>query len=151
MMGAARNYIYEIEAKITKTLKTCREEASQSNDKVRGEQIIKDKPCPSDTMEIFEFKSVMTALLGRFSYQKYWKSQKSLTKNKSQRIKLKHFLRWYCSGQQEISFVFRLINEVKMRTDGFLFSGLDTFRKIHSGPAEGPIAYHNNNLKLKLN
>jgi hypothetical protein len=77
----------------------------------------------------------------------------NLVTDKDTRIEIEDLISWLLSGRPEKSDILQTAIKLKRRVDGFLYSGIDTFRLvIEKFIADGKaVEYHKSNLKLALN
>ncbi len=78
---------------------------------------------------------------------------KNLVTDKDTRIEIEDLISWLLSGRPEIANLLQAAIKLKRRVDGFLYSGIETFRSvIDKFIADGKaVEYHVSNLKLALN
>ena len=95
----------------------------------------------------------MVAMGHNFPLSKNHYALMNLVTDKDTRIEIEDLISWLLSGRPEKSDILQTAIKLKRRVDGFLYSGIDTFRLvIEKFIADGKaVEYHKSNLKLALN
>ena len=95
----------------------------------------------------------MVAMGHNFPLSKNHFALKNLVTDKDTRIEIEDFISWLLSGRPETAKIFQTLIKLKRRVDGFLYSGIETFRSvIEKFIADGKaVEYHVSHLKLALN
>lgn len=95
----------------------------------------------------------MVAMGYNFPLSKNHFALMNLVTDKDTRIEIEDLISWLLSGRPEKSDILQTAIKLKRRVDGFLYSGIDTFRLvIEKFIADGKaVEYHESNLKLALN
>lgn len=104
-------------------------------------------------MEIPHFRKVLEVLNLPTNLKACALALEGMALNYTSRVEVKDVVSWYLSGRPDVPSHVRQINELKKRTDGFIFAGRDTFIKVIKEFMESgkPVRYNKHNLKLNLN
>ena len=104
-------------------------------------------------MEIPHFRKVLEVLNLPTNLKACALALDGMALNFTSRVEVKDVVSWYLSGRPDVPSHVRQINELKKRTDGFIFAGRDTFIKVIKEFMESgkPVRYNQHNLTLNLN